>query len=134
MEPLRGSCMCGKVRYELRGPPRVAYYCHCGKCRKQSGSAFAINVTVLKEHLAFTEGEAAIASWVSSPGKRRYFASCCGSPLYSHGETKPYFALRCGTLDGVEMPVAPSAHAFVAHKAHWDRIMDDLPQHSEYIA
>jgi len=126
--------MCGKVRYELRGPPKVVYYCHCGKCRKQSGSAFAINIIVATEDLVFTAGEDAIASWVSSPGKRRYFCSGCGSPLYSHGErTKHIVSVRCGTLDS-DLPIRPSVHAFVAHKAAWDEIDDDLPQYPEYFA
>ena len=126
--------MCGKVKYELRGPPKVVYYCHCGKCRKQSGSAFATNVVVAAEDLVFTAGEDAIASWVSSPGKRRYFCSGCGSPLYSHGErTKHIVSVRCGTLDS-DLPIRPSVHAFVAHKAAWDEIDDDLPQYPEYFA
>jgi hypothetical protein len=126
--------MCGKVKYELRGPPKVVYYCHCGKCRKQSGSAFATNVVVAAQDLVFTAGADAIASWVSSPGKRRYFCSGCGSPLYSHGErTKHIVSVRCGTLDS-DLPIRPSVHAFVAHKAAWDEIDDDLPQYPEYFA
>jgi len=130
---LRGSCMCGKVRYELRGPPRVVYYCHCGKCRKQSGSAFATNVIVLKEHLVITAGEEAISRWNSSPGKHRYFCSGCGSPLYSHGENRKHIvSVRCGTLED-PLPMLPSVHAFTAHMANWDEIRDDLPQHPEYF-
>jgi hypothetical protein len=126
--------MCRKVKYELRGPPKVVYYCHCGKCRKQSGSAFATNVVVAAQDLVFTAGADAIASWVSSPGKRRYFCSGCGSPLYSHGErTKHIVSVRCGTLDS-DLPIRPSVHAFVAHKAAWDEIDDDLPQYPEYFA
>ncbi len=130
----QGSCMCGQVRYELRGPLRVAYYCHCGKCRKQSGSSYATNVIVQKEPLVFTAGEKAISSWESSPGKRRYFCSGCGSPLYSHGEaTKHIVSVRCGSLDG-DLTLRPSVHAFVASKANWVEITDDLPQHPEYFA
>ena len=131
---LRGSCMCGKVRYELRGPPRVVYYCHCGKCRKQSGSAFATNVIVLKEDLVFTAGEEAISRWNSSPGKHRYFCSGCGCPLYSHGENRKHIvSVRCGTLED-PLPMLPSVHAFTAHMANWDEIRDDLPRHPEYFA
>jgi hypothetical protein len=126
--------MCGKVRYEIRGAPRVTYYCHCGKCRKQSGSSFATNVIVLKEDFFIVAGEDAVSSWVSSPGKRRYFCSGCGSPIYSHGENRKHIvSVRCGTLDG-DLPLHPSVHAFVASKANWIEITDDLPQHAEYFA
>jgi hypothetical protein len=121
---LRGSCMCGKVRYELRGPPRVVYYCHCGKCRKQSGSAFATNVIVLKEHLVFTAGEEAISRWNSSPGKHRYFCSGCGSPLYSHGENRKHIvSVRCGTLEAARCPRL----RLHAHRANWNEIRDACP-------
>ena len=94
----------------------------------------ATNVIVQKEHLVFTTGEKAISSWESSPGKRRYFCSGCGSPLYSHGEkTKHIVSVRCGSLDG-DLTLRPSVHAFVASKANWVEITDDLPQHPEYFA
>ena len=124
--------MCGKVKYELRGDPIVTYYCQCGKCRKQSGSSFATNVIFRKEHLVFVEGEEAISRWNSSPGKHRYF--CSASPLCSHGENRKHIvSVRAGTLSD-PLPLAPSVHAFVAHKANWVEINDDSPHHPEYFA
>jgi hypothetical protein len=126
--------MCGKLRYEVRGAPRVTYYCHCGICRKQSGSSFATNVVVRRADFAIVAGEEMLTSFQSSPQLRRYFCSACGSPIYSHGDKYPHIvALRCGTLD-TDLPLRPSVHAFVASKANWDEIMDGLPQHAEYFA
>lgn len=126
--------MCGKVRYELRGAPRVAYYCHCGQCRKQSGSSFATNVVVPRDDFVIVAGQEMLSSFESSPNKRRYFCSGCGSPIYSHGEKyKNIVSVRCGTLDS-ELPLRPSVHAFVASKANWVEIHDGLPQHPEYFA
>ena len=60
--------------------------------------------------------------------------SGCGSPIYSHGENRKHIvSVRCGTLDG-DLPLPPSVHAFVASKANWIEITDDLPQHAEYFA
>ena len=135
---LHGSCMCGTVKFELRGAPKVVYYCHCGKCRKQSGSSFATNAIFAKQDLVFTAGNEAIKRWESSPGKHRYFCSGCGSPLYSHGNNRhgqptTYVSIRVGTLDE-PLPMLPSVHAFVASKANWVEINDSLPQHAEYFA
>jgi len=33
----RGRCLCGAVRYELRGPLRPVVACHCNMCRRTSG-------------------------------------------------------------------------------------------------
>ena len=35
-----GGCLCGQVRYEVRGAPIYAGLCYCGDCQKASGSAF----------------------------------------------------------------------------------------------
>lgn len=125
---LGGSCQCGKVRYEIRGAPAVMYYCHCGTCRKATGSAYATNIVVATESFVVSAGQTLLKGFQSSPGKFRYFCSDCGSPIYSHGErTKHIVSVRCGTLDG-DPGLRPSVHAYVADKAVWDAIHDDLPQ------
>jgi len=131
---LRGACLCGKARYEISGPPKVAYFCHCGKCRKQSGSSFATNMIVRREDFAIVSGEGDLSYFQSSPRLRRYFCSGCGSPIYSQGDKyKQIVSVRCGTLDS-ELPVRPSVHAFVGSKASWEDISDELPQFPEYFA
>ena len=37
-----GGCLCGAVRYEVRGEPVHVGRCHCTDCRKESGSAFTV--------------------------------------------------------------------------------------------
>ena len=32
--PQRGGCQCGAIRYEISGPPRVVYACHCTECQQ----------------------------------------------------------------------------------------------------
>ena len=131
---LKGSCACGKVQYEVRGLPKVAYYCHCGRCRKQSGSSFATNMVVQRDDFAVVSGEEILSYYQSSPQLRRYFCSGCGSPIYSVGDKyKHIVSVRCGTLDSA-LSVHPSVHAFVASKANWVDISDELPQFPEYFA
>lgn len=131
---LTGACLCGRVRYEVRGTPLIMYYCHCGACRKATGSSFATNIIVRADDFAVVAGRERLASFESSPNKRRYFCSGCGSPIYSHGEnTKHVVSVRCGTLDS-ELPLRPSVHAYVASKAPWFEICDGLPQKPEAFA
>jgi hypothetical protein len=42
-------------------------------------------------------------------------------------------SVRCGTLEADPI-LRPSVHAYVASKAPWDRICDDLPQAPEGFA
>ena len=131
---LRGSCLCGKVKYELRGEPRVLYYCHCGTCRKATGSSFATNLIALAEDFVLVAGRDQLSAFESSPDKHRYFCSACGSPIYSQAKrTQKIVSVRCGTLDSDPI-LRPSIHAYVASKAPWVRICDDLPQALEAFA
>ena len=131
---LTGSCLCGKVQYEIRSAPLVMYYCHCGACRKATGSSFATNIVVKTDDFAVTAGRDSLAAFESSPNKHRYFCSACGSPIYSHGEkTKHIVSVRSGTLND-DPGIRPSVHAFVADKASWDEICDSLPQKPQYFA
>ena len=131
---LHGSCLCGKIKYEIHGAPLIMYYCHCGTCRKATGSSFATNIAVRAEDLKIVAGREALASFESSPKKQRYFCSGCGSPIYSHGEgTRGIVSVRCGTLDD-DPGVRPAVHGYVASKAAWWEIRDDLPQSPENFA
>ena len=35
---LKGSCTCGGIQFEIRGPVVGINQCHCDKCRKETGT------------------------------------------------------------------------------------------------
>ncbi|KAH8817808.1 Mss4-like protein [Flagelloscypha sp. PMI_526] len=41
---LRGGCICGSARYEVKGTPHFTIFCHCTICQRMSGSAFIHSV------------------------------------------------------------------------------------------
>ena len=128
---LRGSCLCGAVRYEIHGSPEAMYYCHCGMCRKASGSSFATNILVRDTDFVVTAGHALIKAFRSSAGEQRHFCSECGSPVYSKAqERRDKISVRCGTLDQ-DPVVRPTEHIYTGSKAAWLEICDGLPQFTE---
>lgn len=130
---LTGHCLCGGVRYEISGEPLARYYCHCSQCRRASGSAFAANVLVRSDDFKLVDGEAVLASYESTPGKRRFFCSRCGSPVFNRTDAIPQLVpVRCGTLDG-DPGLPASSHIWVDSKAPWFEISDDLPQRPEAL-
>lgn len=127
---ITGRCLCGTVRYRISAAPLAMYHCHCSQCRRASGSSFATNILVDSEHFALTAGQETLASFESSPGKRRHFCSRCGSPIFSAADATPQLrSLRSGTLD-VDPGIRPSGHIHVASKSPWFEIHDDLPRRS----
>lgn len=125
---LRGSCLCGKISYEIHGTPDVMYYCHCSMCRKASGSSCATNMLVREADFVVTTGGALVKAFQSSTGEWRHFCSECGSPLYSRAHQRPdKVSIRCGTLDDDPL-VRPSEHIYTGSKAPWFEPCDGLPQ------
>ena len=128
---LKGSCACGLVQYVIRGDLiGPITYCHCWRCRKHSGSSFGTTAGVQASHLSFVSGEARLSSWESSPRIHRYFAACCGSPIFKSDERTPaILGFRLGTLDSDPQQLA-TLHYMVNSKVPWAEISDELSQES----
>jgi hypothetical protein len=127
---IRGSCLCGAIRYEIRGDLGPIVLCHCAQCRKAQGSAFAANAPVRAADFTIVAGGEVLAAHESSPGKKRHFCRRCGSPIISTRDSAPgVVRVRIGTLDD-PVDARPAAHIYVASKAEWDEIRDSLPQHA----
>lgn len=54
---LKGSCLCQGIRYEIETELDEIIYCHCQKCRKANGTAFATNAPVLIQQFKWIQGE-----------------------------------------------------------------------------
>ncbi len=124
---LKGSCLCGGIRYEIDADLGPVTNCHCIQCRKASGASFATNASVPAGSFRFVVGGDLLREWESSPGIRRCFCGRCGSQILKRKDASPEsIRLRLGTLD-TDPGVKPSKHIFVGSKAAWLEITDDLP-------
>ena len=125
---VRGSCLCGRIRYAIEGPLGPALHCHCSMCRKAQGGAFRSRAAVARDAFRWLAGEELLTRYESSPGTFRCFCSVCGSPLASFFDSDPHvIGLPLGPLDD-DPGVRPALHVHVASKAPWYEIADDLPQ------
>jgi hypothetical protein len=128
-DPIRGSCLCGGVRYEVTGPFLRAGHCHCSRCRKHSGAAMSTQGRVRREHFRLLQGAGLIRNYVTEGHAAKAFCSVCGSSLF--GGTwpgGPEVSIRFGTLDG-DPGIRPQDHVFADSRAPWHEITDDLPRH-----
>ena len=125
---IRGSCLCGGVRYEIDGELGPVALCHCAMCRKASGTAFATNASVARTAFRLTDGAALVARYESSPGHSRCFCRVCGAPVFGESAAMPDLVrLRLGLLDD-DPGVRPGYHFAVNFKAPWWEIVDPLPR------
>ena len=79
-----GSCLCGAVSFEIAGSFERFFLCHCGRCRKDTGSAHAANLFASDARLHWLTGREQVRTY-ELPGSRhrRSFCSACGSALRS---------------------------------------------------
>lgn len=124
---IRGSCLCGAIRFEVSRPLRYVTHCHCSMCRKSHGAAFATDGLVPLDEFRWLDGEHELAHFESSPGTYRCFCRICGSRVVMKpkGWTDKIL-VYLGVLD--DDPVArPGGHIFVPERAPWFEITDALP-------
>lgn len=122
-----GGCQCGAVRYVVEGSFAYAGYCHCGQCRHTSGSAFSASAGTKREAPRVTSGRESISTYQKGESTVLSFCKHCGSNLFATRMDTGYVHVRMGTLDE-EPGIRPMAHVFVADKAPWFKITDELPQ------
>jgi hypothetical protein len=127
-----GSCLCGGITLEITGAIDSIIHCHCSKCRKSSGTAYATNGFVAVSNLHITTGEQLLASFESAPGKYRHFCKMCASPVFSSNLADPTrIRLRLGILDSA-ITERPISHNFVSSAANWDDLDAQLPRSDSY--
>ena len=126
---VRGSCLCGGVRFEAQPPFLRANHCHCSRCRKQSGTAVCTQARVPRERFRLLQGEPLIRVFGEGQGAVKAFCTVCGSSLFGgrwpHGKE---ISIRMGAFDD-DPGIRPQFHTYVGSRAPWDEIADDLPQH-----
>ena len=129
---IRASCLCGDVRFEIRGELSGASHCHCSMCRKAHGAAFGTYAAAKAIDFRVVSGADRITRYRSSAGIVRTFCARCGSTLQWLRESRPEIVdVALGILDD-DPGVRPGRHVFVANKPPWFEITDNLPQHPEW--
>ena len=123
-----GGCLCGSVRYEVRGPLRPVINCHCTQCRRTSGH-FAAFTATRPEDLILIEAKR-LRWYQSSARARRGFCEVCGSSLFWEPVTGEQVSVAAGTLN-VPTGLEIAANAFVENSGDYYEISRDLPQISD---
>lgn len=120
-----GGCLCGGVRYRVRGALRDAIACHCTQCRRTSGHHAAMTSAPL-EALSFDNAQT-LTWYRSSPAAERGFCRVCGSNLFWKPEGEARMAITAGTLD-TPTGLGVQEHIFVRDKGDYYSIDDGKPQ------
>ncbi len=120
-----GGCLCGAVRYQVKGPLRAVVNCHCSMCQRLHGN-FGPHTKARKENITITKSDG-LAWYKTSDVARRGFCCHCGSSLFWEPFELDATGIIAGSLDG-PTGLRTMGHIFVGEKADYNEIWDDLPQ------
>lgn len=136
-----GSCSCGATLFRVNAAPIFTHCCHCGRCQRQNGSAFALNAIVETSALELLAGQVEKASVPTESGSTQDVVRCakCKTALWSHYNRMGSHAafVRVGTLEN-RAAIKPDIHIFTTYKQPWvsippsDRQVPDYYDAREY--
>ncbi len=130
---IKGSCLCGKVKFEISREPDSLSYCHCSRCRKAAGIFSAVLIGKADD-LCVTAGEDQIAKFRAGPDAKfeRCFCKECGTSLGDMAAGDIY-VIAASALDD-DPGIRPTLHIHTGSKPDWYEIADELKKfESDYV-
>lgn len=120
-----GGCLCGEIRFEIRGRDIGSSYCHCRMCQRFAGAPVSAGTGFLYEEFRVTKGEP--RTYRSSPIAERGFCPTCGSSLWMKHFAWKWIFIKTASLDNPE-DFAPTTHFGVESELPWFEVHDELPR------
>lgn len=111
-ETHEGGCLCGALRYRVRGPALRTLVCHCRFCQRMTGSTSYANAVFPIDAVEFAGASRSYAHISETSGKAVHVHSCpaCATTVSLTFERWPeYRAISRGTFDDPDW-VAIDAH------------------------
>jgi len=135
---MTGGCLCAAVCFEIDGTRTPIEFCHCPRCRRSYGSAFAATFYVRLAGFRWLSGEDRVAKYDAPiidepPAYRHVFCRDCGSGLPIVNETFGVVEIPAGVMEA-GFDTETLRHIFVSRKAAWFDPSDGLEQHDTHVA
>jgi hypothetical protein len=129
---ITGRCVCNRVAYAIKGNLGIFQYCHCSRCRKFTGSAFAANLLVTPADFRWIDGEEFVGRYELAEAKHFATSFCthCGSSLPWLGQSGQAVVVPAGTLDA-HPGLGPFQNIFWNSRADWYVEPSALPEYEE---
>lgn len=131
MEPYRGACLCGRVRFALDGPPMMSAFCHCSICRRWTGAAFSM-IGFWHPERCSLESDGRLLERATSSHLTRFRCPECGTPIYNAVRTERLVSnnFMLPLLDRLDEQNRPTCHIYYADRIA--DVADDLPRHDRF--
>jgi hypothetical protein len=121
-----GACLCGGVRYAVRGPLRDVVLCHCSHCRRTHGHVAAYGACRAADLQLVADAE---LRWYEDGDRARGFCGRCGASLFWRAVGRDTVSVAAGTLDP-PTGLRSVAQIFVADRGDYYELPPDGERHA----
>jgi len=123
-----GGCLCGTIRYQVRGPALQTSLCHCDDCRRASGAPYVAWTFFRSDALTWTKG---VPKCIIFAGRERTFCGDCGSPLtFFDPLSQEFFEVNTCTLDRPD-DFPPGDQCWTTDEVRWSKSIHALARYDE---
>ncbi|NAW55831.1 MULTISPECIES: GFA family protein [unclassified Vibrio] len=134
--PVKASCQCGQVSYQLHAKPLKVLACHCRECQKLATAPFSVTAVVDAQDIEFS-GEMGSWSRLADSGNHNgaKFCTGCGNRIYHINPEQPHLIklkLKPVARES-EMLFAPTAHVWVSEKVSWFELPAGVPTFEKQV-
>ena len=120
-----GGCLCGAIRYLVRGEAIARTLCHCVSCRRATGGVTVAWAVFPKAAVEITRGQ--VREYSSSPGICWGFCPGCGSLVTYRRDTRPdHVDITTATLDEPGR-FPPTVEIWTGERIAWEQLNPALP-------
>jgi hypothetical protein len=115
---ITSTCLCEKIQFHAEPIPGMVFNCHCTRCQRSHGAAFATQAFVDPATVKFIKGENLLNEYQSTGGIRS-FCSECGSRLLNYSRDKTSYTSVAVACVQEKDALKPNADCFTANKIEW---------------
>lgn len=126
-----GGCLCGAVRFAVKGRPIRMALCHCTDCQRASGGGHMPNA-IFNAADVTVSGETSSYASVADSGNTltRHFCPTCGGRLFLYSAARPgLIVMAAGAFDDSAW-FRPQVVLYTRSKRAWD-LSDPAVPHFE---
>jgi hypothetical protein len=118
LKEFSGGCLCGRIRFTVRGMPEQPHLCSCRQCQRWSGAPLVAWVDFPIASLLWNGPEGEPAYFQSSSATKRGFCPHCGGTLCALDQGAASICLTSTSFDDPS-PFVPLFQSFPEQEPTW---------------
>ena len=119
MKQYAGGCLCGNIRYSVKGNPTFPHLCSCRMCQKWSGAPTVAWVEFPVDSIEWNGSGGVPSFYQSSEKTRRGSCPKCGGSICALDDGYDKISLTIATLDDPSSVVPGKQHSFSESAPKW---------------